>query len=576
MLERLDPAGLSRAIPRVSIAVFLAANAVPSLSYGQAARPDRIDAGTEIQRRQEQEAGAQRDRAAQRPDVFNAPSAPTSPSGLQFPAEHPCFPIHAVNWQEEDPPAWLHDLANQAIGHCVGGHGLQTLQKALQAGLIDRGQVTSRVLVPEQSLTAGTLNLRFIPGVIAQVKSDDMPGWWRMALPSGTGSTLDQRDLDQALENIRRLPGQADAKIDIVPGRALGESDLVLHPGTGKRWHAYVGGDNAGLDSTGKNQVNASLVLDSPLFLYDQLSVAWNSNAHIHDRDAGARSSSISYSIPFGYWTLFADVSKSTYRQTVAGFDEPIVYQGTSKQIDGGLSVVPYRGTDYKGSITAKMFRKWSNNTIDDIDIDVQHRDVVGYEVTLGHRQYIGNAALDGSFGVRSTLPGMSNAPGVVVGNPDWNGRSTVLLANLGASVPFQLVGQKMAYQTSWQWRHAKTPLVPTDYFTIGNRYAVRGFDGQMTLSAESGWSWRNELALALGDSGQQLYTGVDAGRVSGPAAKYLAGQTLIGLVAGVRGRLSIPYVAASYDLSAGWPLKKPDALKTDSPTVAFSLTLEF
>ncbi|RXN92828.1 ShlB/FhaC/HecB family hemolysin secretion/activation protein [Achromobacter aloeverae] len=556
-------------------AVLFLASAVATAAHGQASRPD-LATGADIQRRQDQEAGAQRERAAQRPDVFNSPPVAPSSSRLQFPQEQPCFAIRSVTWQDSAPPQWLHDLAQQALGHCVGGQGLQMLQKALQAKLIDRGQVTSRVLVPEQSLATGKLALRYIPGTIGKIKSDGMPGWWRMALPSGSGSTLDQRDLDQALENIRRLPGQADAKIDLVPGAALGESDLVLHPGTGKRWHAYLGGDNAGLDSTGKNQVNASLVLDSPLFLYDQLSVAWNSNAHIHDRDAGARSSSISYSIPFGYWTLFANASKSTYRQTVAGFDEPIVYQGTSKQIDGGVSVVPYRGTDYKGSFSAKMFRKWSNNTIDDLDIDVQHRDVVGYEINVGHRHYVGNTTLDGSFGVRSTLPGMSNAPGVVIGDPDWDGRSTVLLASLGASVPFELAGQKMAYQTGWQWQHAKTPLVPTDYFTIGNRYAVRGFDGQMTLSAESGWSLRNELALALGNSGQQLYTGVDAGRVSGPAAQYLAGQTLVGLVAGLRGRLSVPYVAASYDLSAGWPLKKPDQLKTDSPTIAFSLTLEF
>ena len=39
---------------------------------------------------------------------------------------------------------------------------------------------------------------------------------------------------------------------------------------------------------------------------------------------------------------------------------------------------------------------------------------------------------------------------------------------------------------------------MPSDYFTIGNRYAVRGFDGQMTLAAEDGWSLRNDLSLNL------------------------------------------------------------------------------
>ncbi|WP_256988473.1 ShlB/FhaC/HecB family hemolysin secretion/activation protein [Bordetella genomosp. 9] len=331
--------------------IFTSAIVAIALNLGEAAaqavsRSDAANPAAELQRRQDQETEAQRARAAERPDVFTPPPAAKPPSGLQFPNEKPCFAIQAVVWQPPKPPAWLIEAATHAVGHCIGGRGLQALQKDLQARLIDHGYVTSRVLVPEQSLAAGELTLRYIPGTIAKVQSEGMPGWWRMALPNGPGSALDQRDLDQGLENIRRLAGQSDATIDLVPGAAVGETNLVLHPGTGKRWHAFVGGDNAGLDSTGKNQVNATLVLDSPLFLYDQLSMAWNSNADMKNDDAGARSSSISYSVPFGYWTLFADASKSTYRQTVAGFDEPILYKGTSKQIDGGISVVPYRGTD--------------------------------------------------------------------------------------------------------------------------------------------------------------------------------------------------------------------------------------
>ena len=161
----------------------------------------------------------------------------------------------------------------------MGGLGLKTLQEHLHARLIDQGRVTARVLVPEQSLAAGTLTLRYVPGRISAVQSEGAAGWWRTALPTWPGGELNQRDLDQALENIRRLGSQADASIDVAPGPELGDSDIVIKPGTGKRWHAYIGGDNAGMESTGKEQINAGLTLDSPLFLYDQFSVSWNSNA---------------------------------------------------------------------------------------------------------------------------------------------------------------------------------------------------------------------------------------------------------------------------------------------------------
>ena len=207
------------------------------------------------------------------------------------------------------------------------------------------------MLVPEQSLAAGTLTLRYVPGRISAVQSEGAAGWWRTALPTGPGGELNQRDLDQALENIRRLGSQADASIDVAPGPELGDSDIVIKPGTGKRWHAYIGGDNAGMESTGKEQINAGLTLDSPLFLYDQFSVSWNSNAAFGRDDAATRAGSVNYSIPFGYWTLFAGASRSRYRQTVAGFDEPIIYAGTTKQVDIGVSVVPYRGSTYKGTV---------------------------------------------------------------------------------------------------------------------------------------------------------------------------------------------------------------------------------
>ncbi|MGV3346948.1 ShlB/FhaC/HecB family hemolysin secretion/activation protein, partial [Enterobacteriaceae bacterium LUAb1] len=162
------------------------------------------------------------------------------------------------------------------------------------------------------------------------------------------------------------------------------------------------------------------------------------------------------------------------------------------------------------------------------------------------------------------------------LGEPDWNGRSTILMANLSAYAPFQILGQQFAYQGTWRWQHAKTKIMPADYFTVGNRYAVRGFDGQMTMAAENGWFLRNDVAWLIGSSGQQLYTGVDVGRVSGQAVRYVENRTLVGAVVGVRGRVPMPYVAANYDFSLGWPLRKPDFMKVEPCTVALSVMFTF
>jgi len=557
---------------------MLCAVAVGGPAVAQTA-PDAVLRATELQRRQEQEVEAHRARAAERPDALSSSPAQRA-RGLDLPTETPCFPLREVAWEGASPPRALALAAQDVVGQCVGGQGLRALQEHLIGLLIDIGEVTARVVVPEQSLAAGTVTLRYLPGRISAVKGEGTVGWWRTALPTGPGGELNQRDLDQALENIRRLGSQSDAAIDIAPGPELGDSDILIKPGTGKRWHGYLGGDNGGMDSVGKYQINAGLTLDSPLFLYDQLSVSWNSNAHWRDAQSHTRAASINYSIPFGYWTFFTGASKSTYRQTVAGFEDPIIYGGTTKQIQAGVSVVPYRGTAYKGNLSMSLLRKRTESTLNDVPIDVQRRDVTGYEIGVGHRHYVGQAVLDIGGGVRGTLPQFSDQPGYVYGDPDWNGRSTLYTANAGLYLPFNVADQPFAYQANWQIQHAKTAIVPADYFTIGNRYAVRGFDGQMTLAAEDGWTLRNDLSWNLdavtGLPGQQLYAGLDVGRVGGPSAAYLSGRTLVGAVAGVRGRFSIPYVNASYDLSAGWPLKKPESLETASTVFAMAVMFEF
>nr|CUV37660.1 protein of unknown function [Ralstonia solanacearum]CUV64276.1 protein of unknown function [Ralstonia solanacearum] len=103
----------------------------------------------------------------------------------------------------------------------------------------------------------------------------------------------------------------------------------------------------------------------------------------------------------------------------------------------------------------------------------------------------------------------------------------------------------------------------------------MRGFDGQLTLAAEDGWFWRNELAWRV--AGQAVYAGVDMGKVHGPSAEFLLGDKLVGAVVGVRGRVpSGPYMAFNYDLSFGWPLYKPAGLRTQQPAVMAQVGVEF
>ncbi|MDK6203781.1 ShlB/FhaC/HecB family hemolysin secretion/activation protein, partial [Oligella urethralis] len=75
-----------------------------------------------------------------------------------------------------------------------------------------------------------------------------------------------------------------------------------------------------------------------------------------------------------------------------------------------------------------------------------------------------------------------------------------------------------------------------------------------------------------------QLYVGLDVGRVSGPSADLLVGQTLAGGAVGLRGQLDMGgrWGQWYYDLFVGTPLKKPTAFKTKNTVIGFTVNYSF
>ncbi|MGI4813732.1 MAG: ShlB/FhaC/HecB family hemolysin secretion/activation protein [Janthinobacterium lividum] len=560
------------------LSALTVAGLISSSTFAQGARhpADSPTPGAQIQRLQEQRLRASSETAV--PELLEPSGALASTPDLHhLPRETPCFTIRRLT-VAADGFGWLKELLQPVPGQCIGKRSLKLIQDVANNALIERGYITSRLLVPTQSLENGTLALQLVAGHISDIRIDGQsPGWLRSALPTHAGALLNQRNIDQGLENIRRLTSQSDATIDITSGAEPGDSVLIVHPGSGKRWHAVVGLDNAGARSTGQYQLSTALTIDAPFHLYDQLHLSANSNADRGISDYSNRSQAVNYSVPLGYAMLLLGASRSKYKQTVAGFQEPIVYSGVQTQLDAKLSAVIFRNAHARTEAFAKLSHKINHNAIDDTEIDVQHRNLLDYELGIAHRQYLGNAVLDATLGWRAGLPGVSSAPGLVMGDAEFNGKTQIETASASLLAPFVVGQQNLSYQLGWNAQNARTRLTPQDYFTIGNRYAVRGYDQQLTLAAESGWVVSNELDWLIPTAvGQQaLYAGVDVGRVRGPSAEYLVGQTLAGAVVGARGSVgakSFAGVAFTYDLSLGWPLSKPEGFQTGSPSVLFQV----
>ncbi|HDX5688491.1 TPA: ShlB/FhaC/HecB family hemolysin secretion/activation protein [Escherichia coli] len=495
---------------------------------------------------------------------------------INFPVETPCFQIKQTELKGADAlPHWLplQKIANGAVGHCLGAKGINLLMSTLQNRLVDHGYVTTRVLAPSQDLKSGILRLVIIPGVVRHVRltpdSDDYIQLYS-SFPAHEGSLLDLRDIEQGLENMQRLPG-VQADMEIVPGEQPGESDILITRKQDKYWRLGFSLDDSGTRSTGRYLGGITFSLDNPFSLSDLLYVSATHNFP-HYGGKGSKNYTAHYSVPFGYWQFSVTASDYDYHQTVAGAVEDYQYSGESQNLGMQLSRVLHRNGTQKTVLTYDVQARRSRNYINDTEIQVQRRQTAAWRLGLQHRHYISQATLDAgvSWQRGTRWFGAQPAPEEIFG--EATALSKILQMNASFNLPFTLAGQPFSYSFRYQRQLSNTPLTPQEQFAIGNRWTVRGFDGERTLNASNGWYIRNDLAWRTPLPEQALYLGMDYGEVGGAGSEYLVGRHLAGGVVGLRGQL----FSTDYDVFIGCPFSKPAGFMTSDVTAGFNLFRDF
>ncbi|OAQ14879.1 peptide transporter [Bibersteinia trehalosi Y31] len=510
--------------------------------------------------------------------------------------ESPCYPIHNISLIDYDSNTqksqfqWALDKAVRdlklTLPHCFGGEGLGILMKQVQNNIIEKGYVTTRVVTEEQDLRGGKLVLTVIIGKVRNTivaDSGNTPRFTKLnaltAFTFAKGDILNVRDIEQSLENLKRVP-TVEANIEILPSddetASVGESDLKISYAQVFPFRLNVGLDDSGSKSTGKWQGSATLSVDNLLSANDLFYASFTHSIKQKGDDKGKRASknlTLYYAIPFGYWNLAFSNNQSRYHQEVFGaFENSYIYAGESANDKLTLSYLLYRDSVRKTTISASAWSRQSKNYIDGAELDVQKRRMAGWEAGFSHKEYWGNSTLEFSANYKrgTGARGQLQAPEELWG--EGTSRPQIISASMSFNKPFMWGSQPWQFNSSWNAQWNKTPLIPQDRLSIGGRYTVRGFDGELTLSGERGWLWRNELAWNLNGLGQQIYFALDGGRVTGWATKNQLGHHLMGTALGLRGY----FKGISYDVFGGRPIRKPEGFKTSDAVAGFNLNYHF
>ncbi|WLT04255.1 ShlB/FhaC/HecB family hemolysin secretion/activation protein [Snodgrassella alvi] len=508
--------------------------------------------------------------------------------------EKPCFAIRSIKLNGDQAQRFQFAL-NKAIyqskfkpGLCLGSNGINYIMTLAQNAVIDRGYTTTRILASPQDLSTGELVLTVIPGRIHEIRYNldnaDQTHVNRIRriqneFPARSGDILNLRDLEQGLENLKRVP-TVEADIQIVPAEAPNESDVVVSWSQRKvPVRISFNADDSGSHATGRYQGGVTLSVDNPLGLSDLFYVNYNHDLGSKDSTvdidgnrtgSGTHGYSLHYSVPVGNWLIAFNQNYYRYHQAIAGYDQNYDYNGSSENTDLGITRMIYRNSHRKIDVSARIWRRKSHNYIDDAEIEVQRRHTAGWAIGLNHQEYLGNAILNLSAGYKRGTGADHSLRAAEEEFGEGTSRMEIITLDASLMKPFRVGKYNFSYDTSFHGQWNKTPLITQDQVSIGGRYTVRGFDGELTLMGEQGWYWNNNLNWQY-LPGHQVYAGIDVGHITGRTSEMQLGKTLAGTVLGLKGQIKAGgnwY----YDVFMGKPIYKPQHFRTDKTTFGFNL----
>lgn len=490
---------------------------------------------------------------------------------IDFPEEQPCFTIQQVELNKDDKiPHWipLRKLTEQAQGRCLGIQGVKTLATALQNGLIGHGYITTRVMIPQQNLTQGLLTLDILPGTIGNVRlTDDSDKYVNLhtTFPGSHGDLLDLRAIEQGLENMQRIPDVV-ANISLHPGSKAGESDLEITREQPSFWRLGGWLDDSGSKQTGRYQSGMALYIDNPTSMNDLFYVSAGRDLQFQS-SRHSNNGSLYYSVPYGFWSLDLYAGRSEYVQNIHGIYTDFSYRGKYRNLSLKVNRLLYRNASQKNTLSFQVLKRNSHFYLNDTELQLQQRNMANWSIEFNHRHYVGQSIVDAMLSYQRETAWFGAERPV-----DSAPSSRIVNLDISTYTPFTVQDLSMSYQARFRQQYSPDRLTTQDQFSIGNRWTVRGFDGEMNMMANKGYSLRNDLNLNLPKLGQQLYLGMDYGRVKGDGSHDFADGHLLGSVAGVRGKVK----AVGYDAFVGVPLSKPDNFTTSPVNLGFTLQWQF
>ena len=273
-----------------------------------------------------------------------------------------------VNSIEVSPSEILtRDEINGVIGQYVGRNvfmsDIQAAVNALNNLYAERGYVTARAYLPEQTVSNGNIRIELIESKIGEVtvvnNKYTTDNYILKRMPQKSGELFDIVDLEKDVLDFNRYHDGVNLSANLKAGTMPGTTDIELTAAETFPFHLIGMMDNAGRRSTGQLRGGPAIVADSLFHHRDQMSLGTYFSK-------GAVSPFFDYSYPvnkkdgrigFSYSSTFANVKNGPY-SWMGLKSNSYVYSLYYDQ-----PIVRTRGFELKGftALNYKRARSWSN-----------------------------------------------------------------------------------------------------------------------------------------------------------------------------------------------------------------------
>ena len=528
----------------------------------------------------------QQDRDTQRErnlrlDVERVGTVVSEPALIDVPSDKNGTSFYIKQIQLDGVPkelSFLNKIARKHEQKHVTVSDITNIRNAFQRKLLDKGYVTSQVYIPEQNLNTGTLQFMVMPGRVEDIRYGDSSahGPWRTAFPVRPGDILNIRDVEQGLEQMKRVSSQS-VTMQLLPGTSVGTSIIELTIKQDKPVHGSISIDNSGLESTGVYQGSFTSSFDQVFRANDTFTMSLSGDLSGAGSIKGTRAASLNYVIPHGKDTFSLSFSKSRYHQTIQSNPYDFTYSGKSTTMKAKWNHVWSRTQREKRAFDISISTRHNHRFINDMEIPVQALRTTSMEFGVSNRKYIGNAMLYSRLGFQWGIGALGAQPehkaSVAMGGP--TSRYHMWLVDVDYRKPFIMGHRPASFTSSFhgQWVQGGKRVYSVDTINIGNRYSIYGFDGEYTLMGDSGWYVRNEVSSVIPRLNTEVYLGLDVGAVYGKSTEALVGKTIAGTALGVRGNYASGLL---FDAFVSTPVYKPQGYHTKKFYSGFTVGYRF